>query len=94
VAAFAQRFPDQVQKGRKSTASLHGATGSGEVESVIVPELQMTVAGFPTALRDLLVLLKQTIWASHWHDGMLGFDELARASQVMIDFKAMRLQVK
>jgi predicted aspartyl protease len=92
--AFAQRFPDQVQKGRKSTASLHGATGSGDVESVIVPELQMTVAGFPITLRDLHVLLEQTIWASHWHDGMLGFDELAKATRVRIDFKAMRLDVK
>jgi hypothetical protein len=50
---LARRFPNQVHKGRKNNASLSGATGSADVESVVVPELRMTVAGFPMALRDL-----------------------------------------
>jgi hypothetical protein len=59
-----------------------------------MPELRMTVAGFPILFRDAPVLLQSTIESSLWHYGLLGMDKLAQASEVTLDFKAMRINLK
>jgi hypothetical protein len=54
----------------------------------------MTVAGFPILFHDAPVLLQSTIESSVWHYGLLGMDKLAQASEVTLDFKAMRIDLK
>lgn len=51
-------------------------------------------SGFPILFRDAPVLLQSTIKSSWWHFGMLGMDKLAQASEVTLDFKAMRIDLK
>jgi len=91
---FVKKFPELVQDGRKDKTRIWGATGDAEVDSVILPELRMRVAGFPIIFRHAPALLRSTVPASQWHYGMLGADLLAQAAEVTLDFKAMRVDLK
>jgi hypothetical protein len=89
-----KNYPDLLEGSHESKTRLNGATGSADIRSAIVPELRMTVAGFPILFHDAPVLLQSTIESSVWHYGLLGMDKLAQASEVTLDFKAMRIDLK
>jgi hypothetical protein len=91
---FATNYPELLKGSHESKTGGNGATGSAEVRSAIMPELRMTVAGFPILSRDAPVLLQTTLQSSRWHFGLLGMDKLAQASEVTLDFRAMRIEVK
>jgi hypothetical protein len=91
---FATNYPELLEGSHESKTGGTGATGSADVRSAILPELRMTVAGFPILFRNAAVLLQTTIQSSRWHFGLLGMDKLAQASEVTLDFKAMRIDVK
>jgi hypothetical protein len=91
---FVKDFPELLDGSYESTTGLTGATGSSDVRSAILPELHMTVGGFPIVYRKAPILLSTTIAASNWHYGQIGMDQLVQASEVTIDFKAMRIQLK
>ncbi len=91
---FVKNFPELLQDGHKDKAHMTGVAGDADVDSVMLPELRMKVAGFPIVLRDVHALLRSTIPASQWHYGLLGVDQLAQATEVTLDFKAMRIQLK
>ena len=91
---FVKNYPELLEGSHESKTNLNGATGSADIRSAIMPELRMTVAGFPILFRDAPVLLQSTIKSSWWHFGLLGVDKLAQASEVTLDFKAMRIDLK
>lgn len=91
---FVKNFPELLKDAYESTTGLLGATGSADVPSAILPELRMTVGGFPIVYHKAPVLLSTTIEASNWHYGQLGIDQLAQASDVTIDFKALKIQLR
>ena len=91
---FVKNYPELLEGSHESKTGLNGATGSADIRSAIMPELRMTVAGFPILFRDAPVLLQSTIQSSVWHYGLLGMDKLAQASEVTLDFKAMRIDLK
>jgi hypothetical protein len=91
---FVKKYPELLEGSHESKSNLNGVTGSADVRSAIMPELRMTVAGFPILFRDAPVLLQSTIKSSWWHFGLLGMDKLAQASEVTLDFRAMRIDLK
>jgi hypothetical protein len=91
---FVKNFPELLDGSYETRKTLSGATGSADIRAAILPELQMTVAGFPIVYRDAPALLSTTIPASNWHYGQFGIDQLAQASEVTIDFKALRIHLK
>jgi hypothetical protein len=91
---FVKNFPELLQDGQQDKAHMSGVAGDAEVDSVMLPELLMKVAGFPIVLRNVHALRRSTIPASEWHYGLLGMDQLAQATEVTLDFKEMRLQLK
>jgi hypothetical protein len=91
---FVREYPELLDGSFESTTSLAGATGSANVRSAILPELRMTLGGFPVVYRKAPALLSTTIAASNWHYGQIGIDQLAQASEVTIDFKALRIRLR
>ena len=91
---FVKKYPELLEGSHESRTRLSGATGSADIRSAIMPELRMTVAGFPILFHDAPVLLQSTIKSSLWHFGLLGMDKLAQASEVTLDFQAMRIELK
>jgi hypothetical protein len=91
---FVKNYPELLEGSHESKTGLNGATGSADIRSAIMPELRMTVAGFPILFRDAPVLLQSTIGSSIWHYGPLGMDKVVQASEVTLDFKAMRIDLK
>ncbi len=91
---FGVEFPELVEGVRESRLSLSGATGSVDVSSVTLPELRIRAGGFPIIFRNAPVLLSPTIALSKWHFGQLGIDLFSQASELMIDFRTLRFELK
>jgi hypothetical protein len=91
---FGKEFPALLQEARKGSKELTGYSGSANVEAAILPELRMTLAGFPIVFHDAPVLLGKTVDASNWHYGRISIDLLNQAKEVTLDFNAMRILLK
>ena len=87
-------FPELVEGARESTFSVSGATGSADVSSVTIPDLRIMAGGFPIIFRNASVLLNPTIAISKWHYGQLGIDQFSQASELRLDFRALRFELK
>ncbi|MCX6630046.1 MAG: retropepsin-like aspartic protease, partial [Candidatus Solibacter sp.] len=91
---FAEEFPAIIRTARQGTEHFVGATGGTTMDAAFLPELRMKVAGFPIVFPDVPVLKAVTVPASKWHYGWLCMDILAKAAEVTLDFRAMRIQLK
>ena len=90
VIDFPELIPDVPQR----KTSLNGATGSNEVRSLTLPELRFTAGGLEIVFANAPALLQSTIPASSWLYGLLGKDQLDKAQEVSLDFRAMKLTLK
>jgi hypothetical protein len=91
---FVRDFPDALQDTRKTSQKISGATGGVNLDAAILPELRMRVARFPVVVKDVSALRSPTIPASNFHYGLMGMDTLAKAGEVTVDFRAMRLDLR
>jgi hypothetical protein len=91
---FGLEFPELVEGARESTFSVSGATGSADLSSAILPELRIKAGGFPIIFRNAPVQLNPTITLSKWHYGQLGVDQFSQASELKLDFRALRFELK
>jgi hypothetical protein len=91
---FGVEFPELVEGGLEAGLSLSGATGSADFSSVTLPELRITAGGFPIIFRNAPVLRSPTIAISKWHYGQLGIDQFSQASELTLDFRALRFELK
>jgi hypothetical protein len=91
---FGLEFPELVEGARESTFSISGATGSADLSSATLPELRIRAGGFPIIFRNAPVQLSPTIALSKWHYGQLGVDQFSQASELMLDFRALRFELK
>ncbi len=91
---FGLEFPELVEGARDSTFSVSGATGSADLSSTTLPELRITAGGFPIVFRNVHVLLSPSITISKWHYGQLGVDQFSQASELKLDFRALRFELK
>lgn len=90
---FAKEFASLVKEsGRRGTTRSVGAGGTFDIDSIILPELSLRIAGFGTTLRPAHVLQKNV--GSEWHYGNLGLDLLSQARIVTLDFKSMTLALE
>ncbi|MGO9260039.1 MAG: retropepsin-like aspartic protease [Bryobacteraceae bacterium] len=91
---FAKNFPELLEGSHESKTGMLGATGSADIRSAIVPEVRLILGGLPIVFRNAPTLLTSTILVSTWQYGQIGIDQLAQASDVTIDFKALKIQLK
>jgi hypothetical protein len=90
---FAKEFASLVKEsGRRGTTRNVGAGGTFGVDSIILPELSLRIAGFGTTLRPANVLLNDV--GSEWRYGNLGLDLLSQARIVTLDFKSMTIALQ
>ncbi len=54
----------------------------------------MRVGGFPIIFRNPPVLRSPSIAISKWHYGQLGIDLFSQASDLMLDFRALRFELR
>lgn len=91
---FAKNFPELLEGSHESKTSMSGATGYTNIRSAIVPEVRLTLGGFPIVFRNAPTLLISTVPVSNWQYGQIGIDQLTQASDVTIDFKALKIQLR
>jgi Aspartyl protease len=91
---FGVEFPELVEGAHESKFSVSGATGSADFNSAILPELRIMAGGFPIIFRNAPVLFSPPIAISKWHYGQLGIDLFSQASELMLDFRALRFKLK
>jgi predicted aspartyl protease len=88
--SFAANFNDVIKKaGRPGVAHKMVARGSFDLDSVVLPELNLCVGGFAVSLRPAHVLQKDV--GPKWYFGNLGMDLLSQGRTVTIDFRRMTL---
>lgn len=87
---FAEAFPELMRSGTRQAHTLMGLSGSTVQDSVALPSVRFSF-GKDVDLAPATVLLKSTTDSSKWVVGNLGFDLLAQALPVTIDFRAMQL---
>jgi predicted aspartyl protease len=88
---FKEDFATLIASGQAGTTSVTGVAHSIQSDSTTLPELELRVGGFNSALRPATVLLKETTPQSRWRHGILGMDLLSQATTVTMDFTAMTL---
>lgn len=89
---FAKDFGTLVQQnGRKGKQTITAIGGSREMETIVLPEIEMEVGGLKTMLRPATIFSKPV--GDDFHEGLLGMDILGQAQQVRIDFRSMVLQL-
>ena len=87
---FAREFAAVVkERGKPGSWSLSGAGGTVEVQTTILPELQLEVGGFTAVLQTAHILGKGG--GSEIYHGIIGMDVLDQAKTITIDFQAMRM---
>jgi hypothetical protein len=91
---FVRDFPALYGDARHGTEHYDGATGSATIDALYLPEVHLKIGGFPIVFRDAPALLRSTVPASNWHYCWLGMDLLNQATEVTLDFPAMRMELK
>jgi hypothetical protein len=91
---FVRDFPALYRDARHGTEHYDGATGSATIDALYLPELRLKIGGFTVVFRDAPALLSSTVAASNWHYCWLGMDLLNQASEVTLDFPAMRIGLR
>lgn len=92
---FANGFASFVTRsGKRESMQITGVGQARNVDSFVLPELQLGVGGLATFLRPACVLLQETTHGSLLYHGNLGADLLRQARSVTIDFKSMTLTLK
>jgi len=91
---FVRNFPELLDGSHESTTTITGATGPADLRVAVLPELRIVLGGFSLVYRDAPALLSATIPVSNWHYGQLGIDQLAQASEVTIDFRELKIQLR
>ena len=91
---FVRDFPALYRDARHGTEHYDGATGSATIDALYLPELRLKIGGFTIVFRDAPALLSSTVAASNWHYCWLGMDLLNQASEVTLDFPAMRIGLR
>jgi clan AA aspartic protease (TIGR02281 family) len=87
---FAREFAALVkERGKPDTWSLSGLGGTVEAQTTILPDFRLEVGGLAAALQPVHVLGK--VAGSEFHHGVIGMDFLDQATEVTIDFRAMRM---
>jgi heme/copper-type cytochrome/quinol oxidase subunit 2 len=91
---FAEAFPSVVSSGKKESQEVMGVGQTKNVDSLVLPEVQLRVGGLATSLRSARVLLHETGQGSLRYSGNLGVDLLRQAQSATFDFKSMTLTLK
>jgi hypothetical protein len=89
---FAADFPDVVAQGTRDRVRLNQFGGSVDHDVMVLPEVNLEVAGFDVVLRPAKVF-SAPVGAPHVH-GNLGMDLLSRPSDVEIDFRSMTITLR
>ena len=90
---FAKEFAGLVKEtGRSGTTHRVAVGGTLDLDSIILPELSLRIAGFGATLRPADLL--QNDVGSEWHYGNLGLDLLSQARVITLDFRSMTLALE
>lgn len=93
---FADAFPSVVaSQGHRDIYTQHGVGSSKKLDSVVLPSLDFSLAGFPLKLSPARILLQHSVEDnSSYFFGNLGMDLLNQPNTLTIDFQAMRLSLQ
>jgi len=94
VAAVRQELSRTTRRVAREHDNHNGRDGTGGSARAVLPELRIVLGGFSLVYRDAPALLSATIPVSNWHYGQLGIDQLAQASEVTIDFRELKIQLR
>jgi hypothetical protein len=90
---FAEMFADVVKQfGKKHSKKVDTIGSSKQIDPVVLPELELRVAGFPTTLRAAHILFDGSAGGCHY--GTLGMDLMKQERRTRIDFEAMTLTMR
>ena len=90
---FGREFPQLVaERGTKSSSRLTQIGGAADHPTIAIPNLRLTVGGMDVTLANVHLFSPPVGNESSY--GLLGFDAFAKAREVTIDFRAMRLAVR
>jgi hypothetical protein len=90
---FANDFDTLVkERGRKGIVRVTQIGGANDRETIVVPDVRLTVGRKETLLPQANVFSKP-VGDSHYH-GLLGMDVLSQATEVTIDFRSMTLVLR
>ena len=90
---FADQFPQLLREsGKKTSREVRGIGQVEVIESVVLPEVPLTLGHWDVVLRPAPVLLKQVAHKRCF--GNVGMDLLTQADTFEIDFRAMTLDLK
>jgi predicted aspartyl protease len=87
---FAQTFAEIVkQSGKKGSKSEAEIGSSRQIDSIVLPELELRIDGHPTTLRPAHILLDGPATGCRYGD--IGMDLLKQSHKTTIDFQSMTL---
>jgi hypothetical protein len=90
---FAGTFADIVKQfGKKDSKKVAEIGSSKQVDSVVLPELELRVGGLPTVLRPAYILFDGSAGGCHY--GSLGMDLMRQSQRTTIDFESMTLTLR
>ena len=90
---FAETFPDIVKQfGKKDSKKVDEIGSSRQVNSVVLPEIELRVGGLTTVLRPAHILFEGV--AAGCHYGSLGMDLMKQSQRTTIDFESMTLTLR
>ena len=90
---FAERFAGIVQKtGTKGQKTINEIGSRREIQSIVLPQLELQVGNFPAILRPAHILMNQPDNACHY--GSLGMDLMKQSERTTIDFESMTLRMR
>jgi hypothetical protein len=87
---FAETFTDVVKaSGRKDSKTLNEIGSSRKIDSIVLPEVELRVGGFPTSLRPAHILTDGPPPGCHYGD--IGMDLMQQSHRTKIDFDSMTI---
>ena len=82
-----------VQKtGIKGQKTINEIGSSREIQSIVLPQLELQVGNFPAILRPAYILMNEPDNACHY--GSLGMDLMKQSERTTIDFESMTLRMR
>jgi hypothetical protein len=90
---FAEDFPELVrEKGRTGAKKVTQIGGAAERDIIMLPELHLRLGGFDALLKPAHIFGKPV--GNDFYYGLAGMDLMLQAREVIIDFPAMRVELK
>lgn len=90
---FAERFAGLVQKtGTKGEKTINQIGSSREIESIVLPQVELQVGNFPAMLKPAYILMNAPDNGCHY--GSLGMDLMKQPAKTTIDFESMTLRME